>query len=510
MKLLLRAIYSPSEDLWCGFSGPPVLFPAVPRFRWVPAPPAQLPRGCPNFSRLRFPREFTQSSPHRAAPPPQLQPLPAAPGHPRAPHPEPRGGRSGAGRLGAAGPGRAGSPRSPRAGCAVWQLLCQSAWLHSRTPCASSIIPPPPPGVSASLRAGSAAATAAAAAAGRMRGRRGAGQRWAARRGAERDRLPPARPGCGQPRGRSPPRAGSAAMEPPAGFACVLLCCALCLPAAAPRRPGHRGRCAPGPAAVRRLRAARFALSPPEGAGQPARLKSRLRAPRFAAPPELLLRALLPGFQLRAAGEDGDRDRDGDANGDAERRRRHRAVPALPPLPDLHGAGLGPGVPGAGWNTWQLVYLLLLSPPRPPPPSWSPRAAAGTAAGCCPRRPRPQPAHPRRAAGISSDTQPYRLAVCTPGPSPDPPSAPETAPRPLSIAALPGSPSAPRGLGYGSRDSAAWPGARGPAGGRAGSGSCPLLWGAKASLNELCTLRAGEPSACTGQCPFALCKCLLC
>lgn len=129
---------------------------------------------------------------------------------------------------------------------------------------------------------------------------------------------------------------------------------------------------------------------------------------------------------------------------------------------------------------------------------------------CCPRRPRPQPAHPRRAAGTSSDTQPYRLAVCTPGPSPDPPSAPETAPRPLSIAALPGSPSAPRGLGYGSRDSAAWPGARGPAGGRAGSGSCPLLWGAKASLNELCTLRAGEPSACTGQCPFALCKCLLC
>lgn len=46
-----------------------------------------------------------------------------------------------------------------------------------RTPCASSTIPPPPPGVSASLRAGSAAGTAAAAAAGRMRGRRGAGQR---------------------------------------------------------------------------------------------------------------------------------------------------------------------------------------------------------------------------------------------------------------------------------------------------------------------------------------------
>lgn len=341
---------------------------------------------------------------------------------------------------------------------------------------------------------------------------RGAALSGAERSGEERSGTasrPPA-PAAGSPGAAAPPRAGSAAMEPPAGFACVLLCCALCLPAAAPRRPGHRGRCAPGPAAVRRLRAARFALSPPEGAGQPARLKSRLRAPRFAAPPELLLRALLPGFQLRAAGEDGDRDRDGDANGDAERRRRHRAVPALPPLPDLHGAGLGPGVPGAGWNTWQLVYLLLLSPPRPPPPSWSPRAAAGTAAGCCPRRPRPQPAHPRRAAGTSSDTQPYRLAVCTPGPSPDPPSAPETAPRPLSIAALPGSPSAPRGLGYGSRDSAAWPGARGPAGGRAGSGSCPLLWGAKASLNELCTLRAGEPSACTGQCPFALCKCLLC
>uniref|UniRef100_A0A8C9EUY8 ADAM metallopeptidase with thrombospondin type 1 motif 2 n=1 Tax=Pavo cristatus TaxID=9049 RepID=A0A8C9EUY8_PAVCR len=132
-------------------------------------------------------------------------------------------------------------------------------------------------------------------------------------------------------------------MEPLAGFACVLLCCALCLPAAAPRRPGHRGRCAPGPAAVRRLWAARFALSPPAGAGQPARLKS----PRFAAPLELLLRALLPGFQLRAAGAVGDRDGDGDADGDAERRRRHRAVPAASPAQGRFLSHLVSGPPKA-------------------------------------------------------------------------------------------------------------------------------------------------------------------
>lgn len=276
-------------------------------------------------------------------------PPPRGTREPRTPSPEAggaeRGGSEPRGRAGRAVP----APLGPAAPCGsssvnqpdftparpVLPVLYPRRLLVSLLRCEPGARPPLP----LRLRLGECAGGGA---------RGSAERRGEERRGAERDRLPPARPGCGQPRGRSPPRAGSAAMEPPAGFACVLLCCALCLPAAAPRRPGHRGRCAPGPAAARRLRAARFALSPPEGAGQPARLKSRLRAPRFAAPPELLLRALLPGFQLRAAGEDGDRDRDGDANGDAERRRRHRAVPALPPLPDLHGAGLGPGVPGAG------------------------------------------------------------------------------------------------------------------------------------------------------------------
>lgn len=311
------------------------------------------------------------------------------------------------------------------------------------------------------------------------------------RRGAERGRLPPSRPGCGQPRGRSPPRAGSAAMEPPAGFACVLLCCALCLPAAAPRRPGHRGRCAPGPAAVRCLRAPRFPLPPPAGAGQPARLKSRLRAPRFAAPLELL-RALLPGFQLRAAGEDEDRDGDGYADGGAERRARSCAAAAparpargkarsrssrcgtkrtaaRPPAPPLaaSAAAAVPEYPGGRRHRCRLLPAVSPSPAGPSPPCRGDFERHAALTGLQSAR-RVLPLTPERSRHCSAPSERLR-------PAGKPRRSPGAALRVSRLRCVAGS-------------------ARSR--GRAGSGSCPLLWGATASLNELCTLRACWRTEC--------------
>lgn len=392
---------------------------------------------------MRRVRSFLLQNALGQLPPPVPEPIPPRPGRREGPGGESRrrsraapggGAVLGAARRG----GGAGSPRSPRPGCAVWQRLCQSAWLHSCTPCVSSIIPPPPPGVSASLRAGSAAATAAAAAAGRMRGRRGAGQRWAARSGVERRGagLPPGPPrlraarrsaGCGQPRRRPPRRAGAAAMDPPAGIACVLLCCALALPAGALRRPGDRGRSPPSrrgrPAAVGLLALPRrrCLCSPP--------VRSRYSSTRgFPLPLNFFWGYFcrVSSCFLQAAGRDGVENRGTrTAGGEGTRepcRQWQRYPGARSPaaaccLPRggaepqrAGGQGAVPGDPRAGWSTWQLVCLLLLLP-RPPPPSKTPGAPA---ADRCLWRSHHRSTQPRGTGGSLKDVPaPCRLPTCT-------------------------------------------------------------------------------------------------
>lgn len=508
LKLLLRAIYSPSEDPWRGFSGRRHFFQPFLASDGSPLASGSAPSGVPEplFSRLPFPREFIESGPHRAAP--QPLPPPAAPGHPRAPHPEPRGGRSGAARSRGAGQGgqsplpsgrlrRVAAPLSisltslPHALCfqyytpaASW-CLCFAASRERGRHC----------------RCGCGWENARAAG-------RGAALSGAERSGEERSgaaSLPPA-PAVGSP--GAAPRLGPAAprWSLPRGS---LASCSAARSACPPLPRGVPGtevgaRRVPLPSAASGLLASPCLRRPVPGSPP---VSSRGCEPRGLP----LLSNFYGRFCRVSSCERRARTRTG--MGTDTRTGARSVVPAAvpqQPLPALHGARLGPGVPGAGRSARQLVRLLLLSPggrrrrPRVPgrPPAPLPVAARGV-----PVPSRPIPSVPR---GFRATRGPYGLAVRAPGPSPDPPSAPGTAPRPLSVSARPGSPAALRGLRCGSPDSAAWPGARGPAGGRARAAVRCFREQRQVWMNSARFVLAGEPSACTGQCPFALCKCLLC
>lgn len=493
LKLLLRAIYSPSEDPWRGFSGRRHFFQQFLASDGSPPASGSAPSGVPEplLSRLPFPREFIESGPHRAAP--QPLPPPAAPGHPRAPHPEPRGGRSGAARSRGAGQGgqsplpsgrlrRVAAPLSisltslPHALCfqyytpaASW-CLCFAASRERGRHC----------------RCGCGWANARAAG-------RGAALSGAERSGEERSgaaSLPPA-PAVGSP--GAAPRLGPAAprWSLPRGS---LASCSAARSACPPLPRGVPGtevgaRRVPLPSAASGLLASPWLRRPVPGSPP---VSSRGCEPRGLP----LLSNFYGRFCRVSSCERRARTRTG--MGTDTRTGARSVVPAAvpqPPLPALHGARLGPGVPGAGRSARQLVRLLLLSPPRPPPPSQSTRAAAGTAAGCCPRCPRPQPAHPLRAAGISSDTRPLRACSPRAGSFPWPPERSRHGSAPSEHLRPAGKPRRSPGAALRvSRLRCVAGSARSR--GRAGSGSCPLLWGATASLNELCTLRACWRTEC--------------
>lgn len=425
--------------------------------------------------------------------------------------PERGGGGAGAARWG----GRS-RPRPPRPGCAVWQRLCQSAWLHSARPvlpvlyprrllvsllrCEPGARPPLPLRLWLGECAGGGARGSAE--------RRGAERSWAAAWPA------PAAgsPGAGPRVGPGPPRWTLPRASP-----------ASCSAARSPCPPAPCG--APGTqvGALRRdaFGAARPALPRRRRRPVPAARPSQVAARRPAAfgSPWTSSAATFAGFPVvsceRQAGTGTGAAAPPAGKGRGSARQWQRCAGARSPAERARPGGQGavPGLPRAGWNTWQLVCLLLRLLPGPSPPSKTLGVPAETAPDRWPWRPHHRSTQTRRTGGSLRDVPlPCRFATCRPSPY----RCPSELSRRESMLSLqrwpPGSPQSPRGdpvtdwacRGAGSRlggQRGAGPLCRGrSAGSWQGGQAHAAVWyfgEEKASLSELCTLHAGELSACT-------------